>query len=108
MARKSDRDDQEERLLAHALETLRGHTAAFARDMRQYRKTKSIVGIRIMANEGARCSASVRNAGAYRLDDAPKYPFPGCDAEPCCVCWWIPIFVDELPGEAGWKPKSVK
>lgn len=74
------------------------HSAAYMRDLADYRKTPFIVGIRIISRADIKCSNSSKIEGCYRLEDAPAWPPAGCDSECGCLCWWEPIFDDEAEG----------
>jgi hypothetical protein len=83
------------------------HTPAYERDLLAWRKAPFIAGIKIIARDDVSCATAQRMAGCYRMEDAPDYPFDGCEMESedeCgfCLCWWECIFDDEQP-EGGWK-----
>lgn len=71
------------------------HSAAYMRDLADYRKTPFIVGIRIISRADIKCSNSSKIAGCYRLADAPDWPPSECDSEMGCLCWWVSIHDDE-------------
>lgn len=86
------------------IELLRsGCSAAYERDLLEYRTKRYIVGIQIYESEGNKCQFSSSYAGCYRLEDAPDFPFGPCGHEPefYCLCFWTPVFEDD--GVPDWK-----
>lgn len=79
------------------------HGAYYERDLRAWMKYPFIIGLRVVGpREASECSSAAAHAGAYRLEDAPDYPFQPCDREPCCSCHWEPVMEDEAEG-VQWK-----
>lgn len=78
------------------------HSAAYERDLLDWRATPFVIGLKITAREDVACSKSRAMAGCYKIEDAPAWPPDGCESECGCLCWWQCIFDDEQP-EGGWR-----